>query len=736
MPLHILGIRHHGVGSARYVAERIEALQPDLILVEGPPEMTEALQVIGHEALKPPVSVMLYNIDNPQQAVFYPFATFSPEWVAALYANKNRIPLRAIDLPVAISFQQALAENDTTLPAPVRDPLDYLAEVDGFASGSALWDHYFENHFQVHTSAEHFEAVMLTMETLRQAAIPSPLEEENTLREAYMRECIRKAQNELYQNIVIVCGAWHAPALVQVDTTAKADAKLLKTLPKTKIKPLATWIAWTAQRLALQSGYGAGISSPGWYAHRWKYPQDTAMLWLTQVAGLFRSKQVDISTAHVIEAYRLACTLASLRNRPQPTLNELNEAVISVMCMGDAVLFQLVEQALIIGNKLGKVPEDIPKVPLQEDFEKQIKSLRLSLTANAKQYDLDLRQENDLKRSVFLHRLAMLSVTWGRTVENRNKGTFKESWVLEWSPAMILELIDKAYYGNTVQIAAQQVILQQLQAEQKLGNITSLLSRVIPAELFECIEALLLAIQNLASVSADVVDLMAAYPTLVQVSRYGNVRKTDLSMMQKIADGLFTRISIGLGNACYGLDEANSEQMFRHIVAVNEAVRLNQQEEAQTLWLNTLQQLLARTGIHPLILGCTSRLLFDAQIWTTPEAEQHFAYALSPANPPSDVAAWIEGFLKGSGAILIYDDTLWNLLYAWVASLSEQHFTELLPILRRTFSQFEYAQRKQIGEKARKGLVAISASTLGASPDIDEPRAEMILPILEQLMAV
>ncbi len=736
MPLHILGIRHHGVGSARYVAERIEALQPDLILVEGPPEMTEALQVIGHEALKPPVSVMLYNIDNPQQAVFYPFATFSPEWVAALYANKNRIPLRAIDLPVAISFQQALAENDTTLSAPVRDPLDYLAEVDGFASGSALWDHYFENHFQIHTSAEHFEAVMLTMKTLRQAAIPSLLEEENTLREAYMRECIRKAQNELYQNIVIVCGAWHAPALVQVDTTAKADAKLLKTLPKTKIKPLATWIAWTAQRLALQSGYGAGISSPGWYAHRWKYPQDTAMLWLTQVAGLFRSKQADISTAHVIEAYRLACTLASLRNRPQPTLNELNEAVISVMCMGDAVLFQLVEQALIIGNKLGKVPEDIPKVPLQEDFEKKIKSLRLSLTANAKQYDLDLRQENDLKRSVFLHRLAMLSVTWGRTVENRNKGTFKESWVLEWSPAMILELIDKAYYGNTVQIAAQQVILQQLQAEQKLGNITSLLSRVIPAELFECIEALLLAIQNLASVSADVVDLMAAYPTLVQVSRYGNVRKTDLSMMQKIADGLFTRISIGLGNACYGLDEANSEQMFRHIVAVNEAVRLNQQEEAQTLWLNTLQQLLARTGIHPLILGCTSRLLFDAQIWTTSEAEQHFAYALSPANPPSDVAAWIEGFLKGSGAILIYDDTLWNLLYAWVASLSEQHFTELLPILRRTFSQFEYAQRKQIGEKARKGLVAISASTLGASPDIDEPRAEMILPILEQLMAV
>ena len=38
MPVTILGIRHHGVGSAKNVAERLEQLRPDMILIEGPPK--------------------------------------------------------------------------------------------------------------------------------------------------------------------------------------------------------------------------------------------------------------------------------------------------------------------------------------------------------------------------------------------------------------------------------------------------------------------------------------------------------------------------------------------------------------------------------------------------------------------------------------------------------------------------------------------------------------------------
>lgn len=755
MPIHILGIRHHGVGSAKNVREQLKLLQPDMILVEGPPEITDALQRIGHPDLKPPVSVMVYNTENPKQSVFYPFAEYSPEWVAAAYAHQNNIPLRAIDLPAAIGFQMAndeikeaseAAENpnepleneEILMPMEgiaVRDPLHYLADIAGFTSGSEFWEHYFEkHHFSLHPT-EHFEAVTTAMTALRDEQIPSALEKENHYREAYMRELMRKAQNELYQNIVVVCGAWHAPALLDLDKTAKADSKILRSLPKTKIKTMATWIPWTNKRLSLTSGYGAGIESPGWAEHLWKTPHEYDLRWLTKVASVFRKKQVDISTAHVIEASRLAESLAALRQQAHPSLGELNEAVLAVMCMGDGIMLNLVREELIVGKKLGKVPDDVSKVPLQGDFERTLKSLRLPLTANAKQYDLDLRNENDLQRSIFLHRLELLGMTWPKRADSRSKGTFRESWTLEWEPEMMISLIEKAYLGNTIEIATQQVVIQQLETETSVGNIATLIQRAIPAELFGVMELLLTKLNDLATLSSDVIDLMTAYPPLVQISRYGNVRKTDLSLMQTLVERLIIRICIGLPNACYGLDDANADKMFVKIGQVNEAILLNDIAETSALWLETLKKLLEKTGISPLIMGCTCRLLLDAQHLSDEEANRHLSYSLSIANTPTDVAAWLEGFLRGSGMILIYDHKLWNLVYQWVASLTPEIFMELLPILRRTFSKFEYAERRQIGEKAKKGQIIDTNTNITTSFSLlDTERAEQILPVLKMLM--
>ncbi len=748
MPLTILGIRHHGVGSAKNVAERLKQLRPDMILVEGPPEITEALALIGHTDLKPPVSVMVYNTENPKQSSFYPFAIYSPEWVAAVYANQNGIPLRAMDLPAAIGFQidalkqQAIDESiekgielESMLPIVSRDPLSSLAEVSGYSSGEVFWEHHFEKYYQQGVENEHFEAVLLAMGALREQKKLSTLDTENVYREAYMREIIRKAQNELYTNIVVICGAWHAPVLQELNQSAKADTKILKALPKTKIKVMATWIPWTNQRLSIQSGYGAGIHSPGWFEHLWKISVEQDLRWLTKVAAVFRKKNIDISTAHVIEATRLAKSLAALRHFPKPSLAELDEAVLAVMCMGDTIMLNIVREQLVIGKRLGKVPAHIPKVPLQEDFERTIKGLRLPLTANAKVYDLDLRNENDLKRSVLLHRLAILEIHWAKRVGSRNKGTFKESWTLEWNPEIMISLIDKAFWGNTIQLATQQLIMQQLENENTVGKIAQLIHDTIPAELFDIMNLLLDKINELATISTDIQDLMLAYPPLVQISRYGNVRKTDIEMMQGLVRSLIIRISVGLPNACYGLDEANAERMFDRIAEVNDAVRLINTSDTDEIWLEALQKILSKSEVNPLIVGCVCRLLLDAQYLSEVEIDTQLSLSLSSANEPINVAAWIEGFLKGSGMILIYDQKLWALIYNWVTQVDENTFMELLPILRRTFSKFEYAERRQIGEKAKVGLhMQESTSKIGIQNQIDHERAKMVLPILQILM--
>jgi hypothetical protein len=759
MTITILGIRHHGVGSATHVLRRLQEIQPDMIMIEGPPEITDVLQYVGHEGLVPPVSIMVYDQSEPKTSVFYPFSSFSPEWVAADYANKNGVALRALDMPAAVNLQmksdiviqeKLSSETDNqdkdesespdadmfiqiAEAMEKRDPIYQLARHSGFENGEKWWDYHFERVPNHADAATHFEAVHHSMSALREDNNePNP---DNDLREAFMRTYIRQARNEMYENIVVICGAWHGPALTYLDKYDKQDVKIIKSAPKTKIKVVATWIPWTNHRLSMYSGYGAGLSSPGWYQHLWESADDYDVTWLVKVAQTFRSKQMDISSAHVIETSRLAHTLAALRNKSTITLDELNEATLAVMCMGDEVKLQYINQELTIADRIGSVPDDIPKVPIQEDFEKIIKTLRLPLLPHDKQYDLDLRKDGDLQRSIWLHRLELLDIPWGKRTSVRTKGTFKESWVLHWKPEIIVGLIDKSYLGNTIEQAAMALVEEESSKTTHINVLSELIVKVIPAELFDLVQPLLDKIHGLSAISADIVDLMKAIPSLVEIGRYGNVRNTDTTLVITVVRNLLTRVFIGLPNACYGLDETHSEQMFGLISRVNESIKLIEDSDQSVEWYKTLWLISHKDGVHPLIIGCVSRLLLDAGQFTDEEAETSMSLALSTANPPLDVAYWLEGFLSGSGMILLYDARLWNLLYKWVESLDTETFQEQLPFLRRSFSKFEYGERRQIGEKAKKGLIDTPQQNTDISTEnFDHQRAATVFPVLRLLM--
>lgn len=731
MAVHILGIRHHGVGSARHVREALERIQPDIILVEGPPEITEVLHHVGNPGLTPPVAIMVYNSADPRESTFYPFSEFSPEWVAIAFANENKIPVKAIDLPSASSFawnQQQALQNQEPIPVPV-DPMTVIAQSAGYTSGEQFWEH----HFEYTSDEQHFESVQHVMSALRSEGLESSLDVENEFREAYMRQILQATQNEMYERIAVICGAWHGPALAG-DFPANEDKKILKNLPKTKIKITCTWIPWTNDRLSMQSGYGAGILSPGWYKHLWDHPQDFEIPWLTKVAKMFRDKGMDMSTAHVIEAYKLARSLAIMRNQSFVSLQELNDAVLSVMCMGDHIQLELVRQQLIIGELIGNVPDEVPKVPLQEDFEATIKSLRLKLSAAPKQHDLDLRNENDLERSKLFHRLAILGIPWASSAYSRSKGTFKESWMLRWTPEMMIQLIDKAYLGNTVALAAQAILTERSKASQKVSEIAELIQKCIPAALFDELDELLLKINELSSISSDIMDLMKALPGLIDVARYGDVRKSDVSILSEIIHQLLIKVNVGLTNACYGLDETKSFEMFGNISALHHALKIYANPDEESVWLQTLHKTLDKSGINAVILGCICRLLLDAQEFDEPESSRRISVALSVQKNPVEVAAWLEGFLRGSGSILLYDQRLWNLIYEWVEALNRDTFLELVPLLRRTFSKFEFGERRQLGEKARHGLIHESAQKSEEVSDLDTDLAESILPTLQYLL--
>ena len=129
-------------------------------------------------------------------------------------------------------------------------------------------------------------------------------------------------------------------------------------------------------------------------------------------------------------------------------------------------------------------------------------------------------------------------------------------------------------------------------------------------------------------------------------------------------------------------------------------------------------------------------MLLDGEVLSNEDAHKKISYALSLSRDPHDVASWVEGFLKGNGIILIYDDRLWNLLYEWVSSLDPDVFKIILPFLRRAFSKFEPSERSQIGQKAKRGLVKETSISTTENENWNEAGSLMAFDIMDYLMGL
>ncbi len=251
---------------------------------------------------------------------------------------------------------------------------------------------------------------------------------ETLLREAFMRQCVRQAQKDGFQSVAIVCGAWHGPALQDLKNPKAADdAALLKGLKKVKTE--CTWIPWTYDRLSTQSGYGAGVHAPYWYHVLFQETnRNPTVVWLSEAARCLRERDVLSSSAHIIETARLAEALAILRKTALPGIDELRESAVAIMGEGREGMLELIEKELIIGDIMGQVPASLPIPPLKADFDASAKSCRLERSSTEKKLELDLRENADLKKSIFLHRSTLLGIPWGKTTETGKgkQGRFHE----------------------------------------------------------------------------------------------------------------------------------------------------------------------------------------------------------------------------------------------------------------------------------------------------------------------
>ena len=340
----LFGVRHLSPASAYRLRQALDEARPQLVLVEGPSDLNDQMHWFCHPKTVFPAAILAYTSTPPVRTILYPFAEYSPEIQAILWAHEHGVPCRFMDLPSGafLAFQAAAEERvgaDTIRPhddqetssertddiRPYEETPNTTEAVYRRLEEHTGEDHdaFWERRFEQLADAPGFQNACNTFgRELRASVEDAPLRTAETLvREAYMKRVIREAVDGGVppEKLFCVCGAFHVPGLEENEPMTDEE---LAALPCEKAS--ATLMPYSYYRLSSRSGYGAGNKAPSYFHLLWKAlngkgVQETPYLYLTRLAAAHRKAGNLVSSAEVIEAVRLADTLAAMRGAGIPS---------------------------------------------------------------------------------------------------------------------------------------------------------------------------------------------------------------------------------------------------------------------------------------------------------------------------------------------------------------------------------------------------------------------------------
>lgn len=738
--IHFFGIRHHGMGSAHRLTKALRHIEPDCILIEGPPEATHLIQYVNTiKGISPPAAVLVYQADRPENAAHYPMANFSPEYHAML--NNRFVTTRFFDLPHTHTLAMMdmvmdyLAQDNPPTQGLLPDPLTRLAQAAGFESGEAWWDARIENRIKEEETLEVFQAIHEAMIALREdhAGDDHPI---TMLREAAMRIQLAETIAKGFQRIAVVCGAWHTPALQDL-SKLEADRQLIANLPRVEV--IATWVPWTYERLATDSGYGAGVRAPMWSETRLEElsrRERPGSRWLPLSAAAFRQQGYPITASHVLDAQIYVEALAAVRRNNMPTLDDMLDAVATVFFGGDPSPIEKVAKEVLIGEEVGRIPDDVPRVPLHQDFLNECRRLRLDMF-NQNIIHLDLRKDFHREKSRFLYRLRLLGIKTPQLISDNpdTDAYFHEVWKIRWHPEDINTLIYQSIYGTTVERAVTAGLIHTLEQQYDLTWLIGVLRKSLSADLPAVVEALIKRIDLLTTRWADVLHLMQTLPELINLWAYGSVHQYNQNSLRQVVEGIGTRIIIGLPLACKTQEDAFAQQLADAMTHMQGALQTLHPSNLLDEWFAGLPAIAEHPKSHPRLSGKTYRLLYDSQKLSPQQTHDALHHATNRRQKPVAIADWLGGFLSDGGLVLMHDHRLLDLINTWVMDLSQSDFDHILPLLRRIFARFANHERQHI-QYQLQSLTAKDDPKRQTPPPKPDPALDHTLSTVSQLLGL
>lgn len=692
--VNIFGIRHLSPASSFHLCTYLDKKQPACILIEGPSDCNDMIEDITQDQLQPPFAIMAYTTTTPIHSILYPYAKYSPEYVAMKWAKSHHVPCYFMDLPTS-----AFLSFDTQMDEAQDHEIDLDMDVND------QWERIFEH---VYDHEAFMEAVALFAHHLREL---KPADDTTLLREAYMKTTMQHLIQQGIQEdeIVVVCGAYHMEGIKQTKPLPMEQYnKLQKQTSQTTLMPYSYF------RLSSLSGYGAGNKAPAYYELLWEYAKEgndeqCAYAYLSKLSLYQREHGFNCSTAQVIEALQLAQSLAAMHQELVPSLQDLKDAAITCMGYGNQAELMEAFMACDIGTTMGYLPKGMSKTAIQNDFYTQMKTLKLERfnTMNANTLELDLRENTnvksqdsaflDLRRSCFLHQLRFLNIPFCVLQPNTQQSAdWKEIWECKWSSEAEITLIENSLYGESVAYATQFSIKQKLADASSMNDCAALMEEAFLCGLQESMSHALDAIQTLAIDSSSFEDIVKTAKRLSHMIRFGSLRRMENEAIAPLFHQLFYRAILLCVSSCQ-CDDKVSHTMMESLKTIND-LSIQHDHYMQDEWIHTLQELSQKDDINQLLSGYATAILLERGLLQEDEFQRIVMYHVSHGVPVDIATNWFEGFMMKNHYALIARSFIWKQLDDYIQELEDDDFLRALLYLRRAFSTYSAKEKHEIAQ--------------------------------------
>ncbi|CRK80210.1 DUF5682 family protein [Neobacillus massiliamazoniensis] len=710
MKPHIFGVRHLSPVAAYHLETLLEQIKPTAVLIEGPSDMSGLIPDITRQKTKPPIAMMAYTTELPINTIVYPLAEYSPEFRSMLWAEQNDSHVEFIDLPSGISILFDRSQEDEDIEKKPINIYERIASLSDESDYETFWERSFEQIFSLDNYRAAMDAFALQLRELEQHTGRSSEWEYNQIRESYMRKQINRIINEGHQpdKVVVITGAFHVPALL-ADSFPDVD---VSALPKRDVS--LTLMPYSNFKLSSQSGYGAGNHAPAYFHMMWNCLKDLnreklTAYYLTNIVSTLRASGTYRSTAEVIEATRLASALASIRNSI-PTLKDLRDA--ATVCLGNGDFSVIVDACTLIeiGTEIGELPDGVSQTSIQEDFIRQLKSLKLVKyrTSEVKPIQLDLRENRrvkskdaaflDLHRSFFFHRLQVLGIQFAMpVVYTQEHASWAEIWNVTYNPEVEIQLIESTLLGETIELATAYQLKKELSKCQNIGDAARLVRASYMCGMVEMMEEARNTVAFLSTDSADFVENTHAVDELCRIVLFGNVRGLDTKTLIPLVERLFLRGTLLLLEAA-SCNNDRAKEVMVGIQVMNETATALYEYVNETLWYGMLTELYQHDDRNPLLSGYSCGILLEKNKIDSRSLEEEVSRCLSPGISPDLGAGWFEGLCLSNKYALLSRTYLWGKLDLYITTLSDEEFRRALVFLRRSFSNFSSSDRSKVAE--------------------------------------